>query len=208
MKKFFVSSLFLILAASIAFAQSTGGIKGKVRNTKGKGISDVTITVRQKGEDVKSVKSNSQGEFTMEGLKTGIYNVVFEREGYGGGVLYNVEVRKNKTGDLGERLVMRDDQGTLVIINGSVFNQFGGSVYGAEVKIERISGDSIKKVGSSYTSETGEFVFRFPEKDDKFRITATAKGVSASKEIEVSDAAIYRLVLTLEFPVKEKEKEN
>lgn len=205
MKKFFVSSLFLMLAASLAFAQSTGGIKGKVRDTKGDGIGDATITVRQKGEDLKSVKSDGKGNFVMEGLKTGMYNVVFEREGYGSGVLYNVEVKKNKTGDLGERLVMRVDQGTLVIINGSVFNQFGGSVYGAEVKVERVSGNSNKKVGSSYTSESGEFVFRFPEKTDKFRVTATAKGVSTSKEIEVGGAAIYRMVLTLEIPVKQKE---
>lgn len=204
MKKFFVSSLFLILAASFTFAQSTGGIKGKVRDTKGGSISGVTITVRQKGEDLKSVKSDSKGEFVMEGLQAGMYNVVFERDGYGSGVLYNVEVRKKKIGDLGNRLVMRVDQGTLVIINGSVFNQFGGSVYGAEVKIERVSGDSAKKVGSGYTSESGEFVFRFPEKADKFRVTATAKGASVSKEIEVSGAAVYRLALTLELPTKEK----
>ena len=203
MKKFFISSLFLILAANLAFAQSTGGIKGKVRDTKGKGIGNVTITVRQKGEDLKSVKADGKGEFVMDGLKPGLYNVVFERDGYGSGVLYNVEVQKKRIGDLGERLVMREDQGTLVIINGSVFNQFGGSVYGAEVRIESISGSSPRKVGSSFTSQSGEFVFRFPQKTDKFRVTATAKGVSASKEIEVSEAAIYRLALTLEFPTKE-----
>jgi hypothetical protein len=200
MKKFVLSSLFLILTASFAFAQNTGGIKGKVRDTKGKSLSGVTITVRQKGEDLKSVKSDSKGEFVMEGLKPGMYNVVFERDGFGTGVLYNVEVQKKKVGDLGNRLVMRVDQGTLVIINGSVFNQFGGSVYGAKVEIERISGGSGKNVGSSYTSQSGEFIFRFPEKADRFRITATAKGVSASKEIEVSEAAVYRLALTLELP--------
>ncbi|CAN5614813.1 hypothetical protein BH20ACI4_BH20ACI4_05000 [soil metagenome] len=200
MKKFVLSSLFLVLTASLAFAQNTGGLKGKVRDTKGKSISGVTITVRQKGEDLKSLKSDSKGEFVMEGLKPGMYNVVFERDGYGTGVLYNVEVQKKKVGDLGNRLVMRVDQGTLVIINGSVFNQFGGSIYGAKVEIERISGNSTKNIGSSYTSQSGEFIFRFPEKADRFRITATAKGVSASKEIEVSEAAVYRLALTLEMP--------
>lgn len=204
MKKFFISSVFLVFAASLAFAQ-TGGIKGKVRDTKGNGISNVTITVRQKGEDIKSVKSDNKGNFVMEGLKAGMYNVVFEREGFGSGVLYNVEIQKKRTGDLGDRLVMRVDQGILVIINGSVFNQFGGSVYGAEVKIERISGDSSKKVGSSFTSQSGEFIFRFPEKADKFRVTASAQGVSASKEIEVGGAAVYRLSLTLEMPVKPKD---
>jgi predicted outer membrane repeat protein len=86
------------------------------------------------------------------------------------------------------------------IYNANLFNQFGGSIYGAKVEIERISGGSPKNVGSSYTSESGEFVFRFPEKADRFRITATAKGVSASKEIEVGGAAVYRLAITLELP--------
>lgn len=192
--------MFLCLTAVLSIAQSTGGIKGKVRDTKGNGINGVTITVRQKGEDLKSVKSDNKGEFVMEGLKTGSYNVVFEKDGFGTGVLYNVEVKKNQVGNLGNRLVMRVDQGTLVIINGSVFNQFGGSIYGAKVEIERISGGSAKKVGSSFTSQSGEFIFRFPEKNDRFRITATAKGVSVSKEIEVSEAAVYRLALTLELP--------
>lgn len=200
MKKFIISSLFVVLSASLAFAQGMGGLKGKVRDTKGKSISGVTITVRQKGEDLKSVKSDSQGEFVMEGLKPGIYNVVFERDGYGAGVLYNVEVQKKRVGDLGNRLVMSVDQGTLVIINGSVFNQFGGSIYGAKVEIERISDSSTKKLGSSYTSQSGEFIFRFPAKNDRFRVTAKAKGISATKEIEVNGAAVYRLALTLELP--------
>ncbi len=200
MKKFIISSLFLVLSAGLVFAQSTGGLKGKVRDTKGKSISGVTITVRQKGEDLKSVKSDSKGEFVMEGLKPGIYNVVFERDGYGAGVLYNVEVQKKRVGDLGNRLVMSVDQGTLVIINGSVFNQFGGSIYGAKVEIERISDSSTIKLGSSYTSQSGEFIFRFTEKNDRFRVTATAKGISATKEIEVNGAAVYRLALTLVLP--------
>lgn len=204
MKKFILSSLFLILAAGSVFSQgTTGGLKGKVRDTKGKSLSDVTITVRQEGEDLKAVKTDSKGEFKMEGLEAGIYNVVFEKEGFGTGVLYKVEVKRKNIGDLGNRLVMKTDQGTLVIINGSVFNQFGGIIYGAKVEIERVSGDLTKKVGSSYTSESGEFIFRFPQKADHFRITATAKGISASKEVDVQGAAVYRLALTLELPAKE-----
>ena len=200
MKKFIISSLFLVLSASLAFAQSTGGLKGKVRDTKGKAISGVTITVRQKGEDLKTVKSDSKGEFVMEGLKAGMYNVVFEKDGFGTGILYNIEVEKKRIGNLGNRLVMRVDQGTLVIINGSVFNQFGGSIYGAKVEIAKISDDSSQKVGSSYTSQSGEFIFRFPDNPQRFKVTATAKGVSATKEIEVNGAAVYRLALTLELP--------
>ncbi len=99
---------------------------------------------------------------------------------------------------MGERLVLTIDQGTQVIIKGSVFAADGRSIGGAEIKIERISSDgSIKKLGSTLSSYSGEFTFRFSEGAAKYRVTASAKGESASKEIEVDSAAIYRLAINL-----------
>ena len=202
-KKLSVNSVFsvaviLLLLSSVAFAQDAGGLKGKVRTTKGEGIAGVTVTARQKGEDVKSATSDAKGNFTISGLKAGLYNLAFTKSGYGSGVLYNIEVKKKKENDLGDRLILTVDQGTLVLIKGSVFNQDGVSVFGAKVEVEKINGDgSRKKVGSGYSSETGEFTFRFPQGAAKYRVTATAKGASASKEIEVESAAIYRLAITL-----------
>jgi hypothetical protein len=196
-----ISILFILISAfssAIAFSQDTGGIKGKVRTTRGNAISGVTITARQNGEDVKSVASDGGGKFVLENLKTGIYNIVFTKNGYSSGLKYDVEVRKGKVGDLGDRLILTVDQGTQVIIKGSVFSEDGRSVSGAEVKIERISENgSAKKIGSIYTNVSGEFTFRQPEGAAKFRVTASAKGASASKEVEVSSAAIYRLAITL-----------
>ncbi|HXH70510.1 MAG TPA: carboxypeptidase-like regulatory domain-containing protein [Pyrinomonadaceae bacterium] len=196
-----ISILFILISAfssAIAFSQDTGGIKGKVRTTRGNAISGVTITARQNGEDVKSVASDGGGKFVLENLKTGIYNIVFTKNGYSSGLKYDVEVRKGKVGDLGDRLILTVDQGTQVIIKGSVFSEDGRSVSGAEVKIERISENgSAKKIGSIYTNVSGEFTFRQPESAAKFRVTASAKGASASKEVEVSSAAIYRLAITL-----------
>ena len=200
--KFVKFSIFFILVSAfssgVAFGQETGGIKGKVRTTRGDSISGVKITARQNGEDVKSVSSDSNGKFVLENLKTGIYNIVFTKNGYSSGLKYDVEVRKGKVGDLGDRLILTVDQGTQVIIKGSVFNEDGRSVSGAEVKIERISDDgSTQKIASIYTNVSGEFTFRQPERTAKFRVTASVKGASASKEVEVSSAAIYRLALTL-----------
>ncbi len=200
--KFVKISIFFILIAAFstipAFAQDTGGIKGKVRTTRGDGISGVTITARQNGEDIKSVSSGSNGKFVLENLKAGIYNIVFTKNGYSSGLKYDVEVRKKKVSDLGDRLVLTVDQGTQVIIKGSVFNQDGRSLSGVEVKVERLSADgSVRKVGNIFTSGSGEFTFRQPEGAAKFRLTASAKGASASKEIEVDSAAIYRLAITL-----------
>ena len=160
--KFFNSLSLLVLifvfSRVVSFAQETGGVKGKVRSTKGDGIAAATITARQDGADLKSVTADAKGNFVLDGLKTGTYNLVFSKDGYSSGVLYNVEVKKNKVGDLGGRLVLTVDQGTQVIIKGSVFAPDGRSVGGAEIKIERISEDgSVKKVGSSTASYSGEF---------------------------------------------------
>jgi len=158
----------------------------------------VKITARQNGEDVKSVSSDGNGKFVLQNLKTGIYNIVFTKNGYSSGLKYDVEVKKKKVNDLGDRLILTVDQGTQVIIKGSVFNEEGRSLSGDEVKIERISDNgSAQKIGSIYTSVSGEFTFRQPERAAKFRVTASAKGASASKEVEVSSAAIYRLAITL-----------
>lgn len=202
---FSVANLFLIFALSCAavFAQETdgltGGLKGKVRTTKGDGIAGATITARLNSEDVKSSTSDAKGNFVLEGLKAGNYNIVFDKNGYGSGVLYNVEIKKNKIRDLSERLVLSVDRGTQVIIKGSIFSPDGRSVGGAEIKIEKISSDgSVKKVGSAFSTYSGEFTFRFAEGAAKYRVTASMKDSTASKEIEVDSAAIYRLAITLE----------
>jgi hypothetical protein len=203
MNKFLKQSVFLallfFLASAAAFGQSAG-VRGKVRTARGGGIAEATVTARQKGQDVKTVTTDSKGEFVLDGLESGFYNLVFTKNGYGAGTLYNIEVKKNKITELPDRLILTTDQGTQVIVKGSVFNQNGVSLYGVRVEIERIGeGGAAKKVGSGYTSESGEFTFRFPEGTAKFRVTASAKGVTASKEVSVDNAAIYRLAITLDL---------
>lgn len=191
--------ILILIASTAAFAQEGGGLKGKVRTVKGEGIASAVVTARQNGEDVKSATADGDGNFVLNNLKAGTYNLVFAKSGYSSGVMYNVEVRKKGTNNLGDRLILNVDQGTQVIIRGSVFAPDGRSVGGAEIKIEKVLSDnSVKKVGSSMSSYSGEFTFRFAEGAAKYRITATAKGVSASKEVEVDSAMIYRLAINLE----------
>ncbi len=205
MKRLVLLILFVAVSVGIALAQETGNVKGKVRTTKGEGIADVSITARQNGEDVKSTTSDNKGNFQLERLKPGVYNLVFSKNGYGSGLMYNVGVQKKKTNDLGDRLILTIDQGTQVIIKGTVFDQDGRSVAGAKVEIEKVlSNGSTQKIGTSSTSyggepnARGEFTFKFSEGATKYRVTASVKGASASKEIEVNSAAIYRLAITLQ----------
>ena len=211
-RQFILLGLIVTVSAVFAFAQENGGLKGKVRTVKGDGIASATVTARQNGEDVKSVTADANGNFVLENLKSGTYNLVFSKSGYSSGVMYNVEVKKKRTNDLGDRLILNVDQGTLVIIRGSVFAADGSSIGGAEIKIEKVLSDgSVKQIKSTYSSlgsdsgirggespARGDFVFKLPEGAAKYRITASLKSVSVSKEIEVESAAIYRLALNLE----------
>ncbi len=206
MKKFVLLILILAVSVSAAFTQETGGVKGKVRTTKGDGIAGVSITARQNSEDIKSATSDNKGNFELEGLKAGLYNLVFSKSGFSSGLMYNIEVKKKKTNNLGDRLILTVDQGTQIIIKGTVFDRDGRSVTGAKVEIEKVLSDgSTRKIGSGFTSyggaptARGEFTFKFSEGAAKFRVTASVGGASASKEVEVSNAAIYRLAITLDM---------
>lgn len=202
MKKFCLLSALIFLLAISAFAQ-TGGIKGKVRSPKGGGVSNATVTARIDGKDLKSVTSDKDGNFVLDGLNAGKYNVVFEARGFSAGLLRDVEIRSGKMRDLGERLILSVDQGTLVMIRGSVFNQDGRSVTGAKVVLEKMNADgSTKKIQTLSTSSSGEFVFRQPEGASKLRITASLGDAKESKEIEVDQAAIYRLAIKLNLAKK------
>ena len=196
-------SAFCLLPS--AFAQSTGGVKGKVRTSNGGGIAGANVTARQKGNDIKTATANAKGEFVLDGLESGLYNLVFDADGYSSGVLYNIEIKKNKVQDLGERLMLSTDRGTQVIVNGSVFYKEGTSVTAAKVELEQVNSDgSTKKLASGYTSSNGEFTFRMKPGNAKLRLTAKFNGVTGSKDIEVAEAAIYRLAITLDLSRTEK----
>lgn len=187
-----------------AFGQ--GGVKGKVRNNKGGSIAGATVTARLDGKDIRSVKSDSKGNFMIEGLRAGTYNVVFDADGYATGVKFGVEIKNGNVRDLGDRLILSVDEGSQIIIKGSVFFREGTSVTAAKVEIQRVNDDgSTKNLGSTFTNVSGEFTFRPPAGTTKVRVTAKYKGVTGSKEIsEIVNAGIYRTAITLDLSRKEK----
>lgn len=196
--KSFRTVAFLLLSAicllPTVFAQ--GGVKGKVRSPNGKGIPNAAITVRQDGKDIKTGSSDAKGEFAIN-LAKGKYNITFDASGYSMGVLHGVEVG-SKFRDLGDRLILSVDRGTFVIIQGGVFFKEGSSVTGAKIELDQVNADgSTKSLGSMYSNSSGEFSFRRPEGVAKLRVTAKLKGASASKEVEVEEAAIYRVAITI-----------
>lgn len=192
--------LFSVCCVPLFAQAQTGGIKGKVRNMSGNGISNATVTARLNSKDIRTVKSDNKGEFSIANLESGIYNIVFEARGYSSGVKYNVEVKSGKFSDLGDRIIMTVDRGTRVIIKGSVFFKDGFIAAGSKVVIERVNSDgSVKKLGETATDFEGEFTFGQAEGAAKLRFTATFKEGKATKELDVDSAMIYRTALNLDI---------
>ena len=212
MKFFQYSAVFfcLLLFSFSTSAQEIGGVKGTMRTPQGNVIPEVKVTVKQNDKDVKTILTDNKGSFVIDGLKAGKYDFIFSKDGFSSGTLKNVEVGKKKIRDLGNRLVLEVDEGFLVIIKGSVFNEDGRSIYGAKVDIAKVLGNgSIKKLNTSYSSQSGEFTFRFPQEAATYRITTSIKGKTATKDVTVDIAAIYRLALTLNLKEdKDKQKDD
>jgi hypothetical protein len=191
-----IAFFFILALAGVSFGQS-GGVKGKVKAPNGKGIANASIVVRQDGKEVRSTSSDAKGEFKISGLGAGKYNITFDANGYSEGTLHGVEIGKGIR-DLGDRLILTYDRGSFVILQGSVFFKEGASVTGANVELEQVQADgSTKRLGSTYSNSSGEFSFRRPEGVAKLRVTAKLKGTSVTKDIDVEEAAIYRVALTL-----------
>lgn len=198
-----ISSAFFLLFVSCllspVFGQDTGGAKGKVRNIKDEGIAGATVSARQKGVDLKTVKSDAKGNFVLDGLEPGLYNLAFEARGYSAAVQYNVEIKKGKIRDLGDRLILMVDRGSRVIVRGSVFYKTGHSAGGAKVVIERVNSDgSTRKLGEVVANNLGEFSFSQPEGAAKLRIRASIKNGKGEKEIDVDSPMVYRIAVALD----------
>lgn len=195
----------VIAVAAFAVSAQSGSMKGRVRSNSGAGISGATVTAKLKGADIKTTTTDSKGNFTLSGMPSGIYNVEFEAAGFSTGIRYNLELKNGKSVDLGDRLILNADIGNLVVIKGSVFFKEGTSLGGAKVELEEVMSDgTTKKISSVLTNVSGEYTFKRPDTQTKYRLTAKYKNASGSKDLAVDSAAIYRLAITLDISRTEK----
>lgn len=194
----------LLLAASCAAAvaaqdKTTGGLKGKVRVEAGS-PAGVTVAAVRGEDEVARAKTGERGEFELCGLRPGSYGLTFRKAGLKVGRVEGVEVRAGKVRTVGGNLYMTLDEGTLAIIQGSVFDQDGRSLRGAKVELALVRPDgTLKKVDNRISSsELGRFVFRLTPEAARYRLTATAPDKApASQDVEVDGAAVYRVALSL-----------
>jgi hypothetical protein len=187
---------FSFLTAS--FPQTSGGVKGKVRDWNGNGLAGITVSARQNGLPVKEVTSGTAGDFVLDGLVPGIYNIAFEGNGYSTGVLYKMEIKGGKIRSLGNRLLLTRDRGSLVYVKGIVFYRDSTSLGGATVELYQLDENgTLKKIAGTTTDFMGEFSFPGLSTIRKLRVKATFKGVSETKDVEVIQPEVYRTTLIL-----------
>ena len=198
-----IKNFTLVFAAICAFAAfavgQPAGVKGKVKGPNGKGIGSASVRVYKDGKEIKSATADAKGEFAITGLSSGKYNIVFDADGYSTGTLHGIEIESGVR-NLGDRLILSRDRGDFVFVQGGVFFKEGSSVTGAKVELEQVNADgSTKSLGSTYSNVQGEFSFRRPPGMTKYRVTAKLKGISATKDVDVEEAAIYRVSLRLDL---------
>ena len=205
--------LALCVTAAPALAQkksknkqppTTGGISGRVRVDAGATASGISVELRQGDGRVAETTTNAKGEFEFQGLAPGSYGLTLRKVGLQVGRMDGVEVRAGKTVSLRDRLFLRLDQGTLALVRGSVFDAAGRSFVGARVELARVEADgSLRKLDSRVANITGSFGFKLPPARARYRLTAKADGMeTATQDVDVDGAAIYRAALTLKPAAK------
>jgi Carboxypeptidase regulatory-like domain len=179
--------------------KKSGGAKGKVRNQRGNAIAGVSVEARQNGQTIAEVKTDKDGNFLINNLSAGTYDFLFTKEGYSDGSMSKVEIKAGNARSLGDNLALTVDEGTLAIIRGVVFDQDGRSLPGAKIEIAKVSGgEKGKTLATSYSSVSGDFVFKFSPSAAKYRISVTWRDAEpASKEVTVEGAQVYRLAISL-----------
>jgi len=198
MKTTFATLLLLILSvACLAQDKTTGSIKGKVRVEQGS-PSGVAVILLAGDREVTRATTDKKGEFTIAHVAPGLYGVKFRKPGLSVGSIDGLEVKAGKTRALHD-LILGVDEGSIAFLRGSVFTESGRSVPGVRVELSRILAEnSVQKIDTRVTGETGEFVFRLSPEAAKYRVTLKAEGAEAfSKDVEIDSAAIYRVALTL-----------
>ena len=102
-----VALIVALFAAVPAFAQSTGMVKGVVKDDKGQPVDGANIVIEMNGGTGRKfeTKSNKKGEYIQIGLASGSYKITAEKEKLGSAPA-TVTVRANSTQEANLTLAM------------------------------------------------------------------------------------------------------
>ena len=192
----------LLLVAAAGAAQkgarpTTGGVKGKVKVDAGHTAAGVRVAAQRGEEEIAHATTDAKGNYELSGLAPGVYTLTFRKVGLKTAQHRDVEIAAGKVRSLGDRVFLPVDEGSIAFVRGSVFDEGGRSVRGAQVEIARVGADgSARKVDGRVTNDTGAFSFRLAPDAARYRVTAKANGREATKVVEVEGAMVYRVALS------------
>jgi hypothetical protein len=193
--------------ASVAAAQKTGTLKGKIESDKGKPIAGAEVrAMRSRERSIKETKTDEAGNYSFQ-LEPDDYTVSFDAEGYQGGTLVQMQqVEEGRETEVKTKRLEKVKHRTS-LIRGAVFNSNGASLAGVSLKLVRVptpdEQKEHKRAGSfslSYiTNSHGEFAFRVPTGRARYQVTATLFGYAAStKVVDVNEFESVPLAFSLE----------
>ena len=194
----FLLSLLALVGVAAQKSKTTGSIKGKVKTESGS-AEGIRVTARQDEREVASAATDRKGGFEIAGLAPGRYTIMFRKAGLSVAEIKDFEVVAGKSRSLKNDLVLPVDEGALIFVKGSVFDEAGRSLRGAQVELARIDSDGrSKKIDGRISTSSGSFSFRLPVETARYRVTAKMDGMApVSKDVEVEGAAVYRVALSL-----------
>lgn len=197
--RYFFAFVFLLVLSFAVVAQdkTTASVKGKVRVERGS-PAGVAVLLLQGEREVAQTTSNKNGDFLISRIQPGTYSLKFRKPGLTVGTIDGLILKAGQTRSFSDKVFLSVDEGSIVFIRGSVFTEEGLSVPNVRVELAKVVGEkAIQKLDSRITGETGEFVFRLPPDPARYRLTLKADGTeTATKDVEVESAAIYRVALT------------
>lgn len=195
-------ALCAVLAAT-ARAQNGGAIQGKVKERDGKALAGVTVRIARVSnakdkQDAAETKTGSQGDFSFTNLPAGNYMLTFEQTGFRTFATRPFEIKAGEIYKVPRAVELARERESYSLVRGAVLTSEGFSLPGARVLIERLDGKSFKKA-ERISAEGGEFAFRVPNEEGKYRVTAMARGFAPlSVEVEVGADEIRTISLPLE----------
>lgn len=204
-------ALACLLAVSFAAQKTTGTLKGKIENEKGKPIAAAEIrAMRSRDRSIKETKTDEAGNYSFE-LEPDDYTISFDAEGFQGGTLVQMQQVEGGKETAVKTIRLEKTSRRTSLIRGAVFDSQGASMAGVHLKLARVATEEEdrehKHIGSfslNYTTNShGEFAFRVPASRARYKVTATHPDCKPQiKTVDVDGSESVPLAFTLE-PVKQ-----
>ncbi|HEY0175050.1 MAG TPA: TonB-dependent receptor [Pedobacter sp.] len=173
LQKAIITLLLLVIICATSFAQGTGKISGMVTDKK-TGETLIGVTVKLKGS-TKGMATDVDGKYSITGLASGKYIVVFQYIGYTGKEISEVEVNPARNTILNVILEESNSQSLKeVVIQGSFKKESVNALYASQknraVISDGISSDMIKRSPDRSTGDVLKRVSGTTIQDNKFVI--------------------------------------